>query len=68
MDKNIHTGHPGKNAHDKSPRRAKKTPIRSGVIEDSLAKDHNPWSMDKEFFAVQPGKSTRDYLLKIFTF
>ena len=61
MDKKIHTGHPGKNAQDESPWKAK-TLIRSSMNGDFSSKDHNP--VDKKFFAAQPGKNTQ-FCLKL---
>uniref|UniRef100_A0A2N9I869 Integrase catalytic domain-containing protein n=1 Tax=Fagus sylvatica TaxID=28930 RepID=A0A2N9I869_FAGSY len=40
-NKKVRNGHPGKNAHDKSPSCKAKTLTRSGVIKDSLSKDHD---------------------------
>ena len=59
MDKKIHTGHPGKNAHDKSPLWKVKTLTCSGVIKDSLSKDH-PKNMDKKIHTGHPGKNAHD--------
>ncbi len=41
MDKKVRTDHPVKNAYDKSHSWKAKTLTRSGVIKDSLSKDHD---------------------------
>ena len=60
MDKKIHTDHPGKNAHDRSPSWKAKTLTRSGVIKDSLSKDHDHQGMDKKIHTGHPGKNAHD--------
>jgi hypothetical protein len=56
-DKNVCLGHPGKNAHAKVLLEGQKNLIRSGVIKDSLFKDHGPKGMDKKVHTGHPGKN-----------
>ena len=60
MGKKIHTGHPGKNAHDKSPSWKAKTLTRSGAIKDLLSKDHDHQGMGKKIHTGHPGKNAHD--------